>query len=454
MKIPRAIISATSSGSGKTLITSALIRILSKKGLKVQPFKTGPDYIDPMYLSIAASRPCRNLDSWIMDVNTVKRAFLLGCRDADVAIIEGVRGLYEGESPIDDIGSTAHIAKILSSPIILVIDCRGLNRSVVAHILGFKLMDSGLNIAGVILNNIRDELHEEKVRRAIQHYTNVPIIGVLYRLQELQIEMRHLGLVIPRGKEFNSIIERAAEELSKSIDFDKLMEILDNCPEITSEEIITQSFENKIKIALFMDDSFSFYYYENLNLLKEAGAQICFIDSIKDKSLESDIAGAIIGGGYPELFADELEKNHSLRQSLKNKIEDEMPVIGECGGLIYLCKSLRYKNRSYKMVGIFDGEVYFANSPAALSYVELKAIKESPISKPGLRIRGHEFHYSYIEGLSSDFAFEVLRGRGINHKLDGAMVYNTIGIYTHLHYLACPEVPINFISKCKRYIRK
>lgn len=454
MKIPRVIISATSSGSGKTLITSALIRILSKKGLKVQPFKTGPDYIDPMYLSLAANRPCRNLDSWIMDVNTVKRAFLLGCRDADVAIIEGVRGLYEGESPIDDVGSTAHIAKILSSPIILVIDCKGLNRSAAAHILGFKLMDSELNIAGVILNNIRDELHEEKVRRAIQHYIDVPIIGVLYRMQELQIEMRHLGLIIPRGEKFNNIIERAAEELNRSIDFDKLMEILNNCPEITSEEIINRSFENSIKIALFMDAPFSFYYHENLNLLKEAGAQICFIDSIIDKKIEGDIAGVIIGGGYPELFANELEKNYSLRQSLKSKIEDEMPVLGESGGLIYLCKSIHYKNKSYKMVGIFDGEVYFANSPVALGYVELKAIKDNPILEAGFRIRGHEFHYSYIEGLNSDFAFEVLRGKGINHKLDGAMVYNTIGMYTHLHYMACPKVPINFISRCKHYTRR
>lgn len=451
MKIPRLIISATSSDSGKTIITSAIIRILKNRGMKIQPFKIGPDYIDSIYLSKAAERPCRNLDSWIMDERGILRAFKIGCEGVDLAILEGVRGLYESESPINDIGSTAHMAKILSSPIILVINCKGLNRSAAAQIIGYKSMDKGLRIAGVILNNVRDEVHEEKLKRAIQYYTNVPILGVLYRLQSLNIEKRHLGLVVPKEEEMENLIKNSSEALK--IDVDKIIEIANECPEMDiEEEISKKSFKENLKIALLMDSSFFFYYHENIVALKEAGVEICTVNSLKDGEIKEDISGILIGGGYPELFAKELEGNQSLRNFIKKKALDEMPIIGEGGGLLYLCKSLHYEGKSYKMIGVFDGDVYFSNNPIGLGYVELKAKMENPLSN-GI-LRGHEFHYSYIENLSSKFAFEVLRGKGIKKGRDGALVYNTMGMYTHLHYLASPEVPIKFLSYCKSYARR
>ncbi|MDH5806392.1 MAG: cobyrinate a,c-diamide synthase [Candidatus Methanomethylicaceae archaeon] len=454
MKIPRIIISATSSDSGKTLITTAILKILRKRGYVVQPFKVGPDYIDPMYLSKASERPCRNLDSWIMNENIIKKIFLSSCKGVDFAIIEGVRGLYESESPINDIGSTAHIAKILSTPVILVLNCHSLNRSAAAQVIGFRIMDKNIEIAGIILNNVKDSLHEEKIRRAIQYYTNVPILGVLYRSQELFIKKRHQGLITPNEFNINEIINKAAIMLEQNLEIEKLLEIMKSCPELNIEELYEEKIrKEEIKIGVFMDSAFSFYYYDNLYMLKTLGAEISIMNSLSQEKIDEDISGILIGGGYPELFAKELEMNQSLRNSLKKKIQDEMPIVGEGGGLTYLCKSINYNGKNYKMIGAFDGDVYFNNKPK-VSYVELKGISGSPISKIGDTLRGHEFHYSYIENISSNFVFDVLRGEGIKERKDGALVHNTLGMYTQLHYFACPKVPLNFISACKTYNRK
>ncbi|MCS7103146.1 MAG: hydrogenobyrinic acid a,c-diamide synthase (glutamine-hydrolyzing) [Candidatus Korarchaeum sp.] len=460
MNTPRVVISATTSDAGKTLITSAIVRILRKRGFKVQTFKVGPDYIDPMYLSRAAERPCRNLDSWLMSEDTVKYAFMSGSEGVDLALIEGVRGLYEGESPTEDYGSTAHIAKILSAPVILVVDCKSLTRSVAAQIIGYQAMDGEVNIAGVLLNNVKDASHEEKLRRAIQHYTNVPVIGLLYRSPDFHLKKRHLGLVTPHElSNVDKVLNNAAEALERSLDIDRLIDIMKTCSEIDvdlKDDLLPrrESKGRKLKVGVFMDAPFSFYYYDNLLMLRRAGAEISVIDSLSSRDLDDDLSGILIGGGYPEIFASELEKNSSLRQSLKEVISDGMPVIGECGGLMYLCRSINYSGRSYEMVGVFDGDVYFDDKPRALSYVELRAKLETPISDPGNVLRGHEFHYSYIENLSCEFAFDVLRGKGIRDRMDGATVHRTVGTYTHLHYLARPDVPIKFLSACEKYANR
>lgn len=455
MKIPRAIISATSSDSGKTLITAAILKIMKERGLKVQPFKVGPDYIDPMYLSKVSGRACRNLDSWIMDEDTVRRVFASGSEGADFSLIEGVRGLYEGESPVGDVGSTAHIAKILSAPVILVLDCKSLNRSAAAQIIGFQSMDKNVNIVGVILNNVRDHLHEEKLRKAIEHYTKVPILGILYRSQALFIKKRHLGLITPHElSNVESIINEAAKLLEPCLDFERFLEFMEASPEIDVELRQILSKGEKTKIGVFMDAPFSFYYYDNLDTLKQMGAEISVINSLLDKDIESDIAGILIGGGYPEVFAKELEANQSLRHSIKERVSDGMPVVGECGGLMYLCNSINYDGEKHRMVGVFGGDVYFSSQPRALSYVELKAVAENPISDVGAMLRGHEFHYSYIENISSEFAFKVIRGKGISDGMDGALTQKALGMYTHLNYIACPKVPAKFISACREYNRK
>ncbi len=462
MKVPRVVISATSSGSGKTLISAALLRIMKSKNFKVQPFKVGPDYIDPMYLSMASGRPCRTLDSWMMGEETIRRSFVAGCVGADFAVAEGVRGLYEGESPVADVGSTAHVAKILSAPVVLVVDCRSLTRGVAAQIIGYQSMDREVRIGGVILNNVRDAAHEEKLRKAIEHYTKVPVLGVLYRSPELRIKKRHGGLVTPRElPKIDEVINRAAMLLEPSLDIDKLLELMTQCPEIEDHAgqgpLLKQrgsAINEKVKIGIFIDFPFSFYYPENLVLLREAGAEIRVIDSLSTREIENEISGVLIGGGYPEIFASELEANHRLRHSLYKKIVDEMPVVGEGGGLLYLCSSINYGGKKHKMVSVFDGDVYFSERPKALGYAQLEATAENPLSEAGGTLKGHEFHYSYIENLSSEFAFNVLRGRGIRDGRDGATAHRTVGMYTHLHYLANPDVPAKFVSACSQYFHR
>lgn len=437
------------------MITAALLRTLRKRGLNVQPFKIGPDYIDPMYHRLASGRPCLNLDSWIMNEQTIISSFVSGSERADLAIIEGVRGLYEGESAIGELGSTAHVAKILKSPVIIVLNCKSLTKSAAAQIQGLQSLDKEVNIVGVILNKVSGIKHEEKLRQAISYYTGLPILGSLYRHPELEISKRHLGLVtsheLPTSQD---TVDSAAVLLERSLDIDKLLQLAKSAPPLRKINTQFRAANLKCKIGIFVDAPFSFYYHENIELLKGLGAEICTINSISDRSIKPDVSGVIIGGGYPEVFSKELEDNFSMRQSLKKRISDGMPVIGECGGLLYLCKSIEFNGERRKMVGLFDCEVAMCNRPKALSYVELESQKNSILSSYGERIRGHEFHYSSIEDISGDFAFKVLRGTGIKDRQDGITLYNAIGMYTHLHYHSCPNVPKRFLKACVYHSRQ
>ena len=435
------------------MVTSAMLRILRRKGYRVQPFKVGPDYIDPMYLTRASGRACRNLDSWLMSRDAIYHNLVAGCEGADLAVIEGVRGLYEGASPVKDPGSTAHVAKMLSAPVVLVVNCESLTRSVAAQILGFRSLDRKLRISGVILNYVRDERHEEKIRRAVQHYAGVPVLGVLYRSPLLHIRKRHLGLLTPHEIEgVDGVMESAASMLERSLDLDRLMEAMDSCPELHDDfRLEAPGGGEGVRVGIFLDPAFSFYYPENLEMLRRMGAELVPVNSLSDGRLGDDLAGVLIGGGYPEIFARELEGNRSLRLSLKKRASEGMPVVGEGGGLLYLCESMTYGGRTYRMAGVLDGTAYF--SSRVVGYVKLRARVECPIAGKGDKLRGHEFHYSRVRDLPADFAFQVLRGEGIGNGMDGALVYNTLGMFTHLHYLSCPEVPRNFLASCRRYLR-
>ncbi|MEM2125248.1 MAG: cobyrinate a,c-diamide synthase [Candidatus Methanosuratincola sp.] len=455
MKIPRVLFSAGSSDSGKTIVTSAILNILSSIGYRVQPFKVGPDYIDPMYHRLSSGRPCSNLDSWIMDERTIVKSFALGSKGSDLTIIEGVRGLYEGESPVGDEGSTAHIAKLLGIPVVIVLNCHSLTRSAAAQLMGLKMMDPEVNIAGVILNKISDSRHEEKLRRAISYYTRVPVLGALPRSPVLEIKKRHLGLTT--SHELPGVLEKikaASDLLKQNLDLDALISIAEEASDIELEHLDLPCSGSPVKVGVFMDAPFSFYYHDNLSALRDRGAEIVPLDSLSGTEIGEDISGVIIGGGYPELFSRELEENSSMRKSLKERIMDGMPAIAECGGLMYLCKSIDYGGAKRKMVGVFDGEVVMCQKPNALSYVQLAAIRDSPVAQKGEHLRGHEFHYSRIEGPIEDMAFNVLRGKGIRDAKDGLLCHNSIGMYTHLHYLATPQVPEKFLETCRLSSRR
>ncbi|MCQ8892610.1 MAG: hydrogenobyrinic acid a,c-diamide synthase (glutamine-hydrolyzing), partial [Candidatus Methanosuratincola sp.] len=412
--MPRIVLSAGGSDSGKTIVTAALLRILGAKGYRVQPFKIGPDYIDPMYHRLASGRPCRNLDSWIMDEMTVVSSFASGSIGSDLAVIEGVRGLYEGESPVGDEGSTAHVAKILKSPVVIVLNCHSLTRSAAAQLIGLRAMDNQVQIAGVILNKVSDARHEEKLRRAISHYAGIPILGSLSRSPRLEIKKRHLGLTTSHEfPEALEVIKSAAEQLEEGLDLERILEIAKQAPPIDYMPEARPFEGERVRIGVFMDGPFSFYYHENLSALREMGAEIAVVDSLSDRGLGDDLSGVLIGGGYPEIFSKELEANYQMRRSLKERIMDGLPAIGECGGLMYLCRSIERNGEKRQMVGVFDGDVVMHEKPKALSYVALEASRSSVIADQGAALRGHEFHYSSIEGLSSELSFRVLRGKGI-----------------------------------------
>ncbi len=454
MNAPRVVLSSVGSDSGKTLVAAALIAILRGRGYSVQPFKIGPDYIDTMYHTAAAGRASRNIDSWIMGEDGVQKAFARGMRGADVAIIEGVRGLYEGASPIEDAGSTVHVAKILKAPVVIVLNSQSLTRTAAACILGLRAMDREVKIAGVILNKVSDERHEAKLRQAISYYTGLPVLGVLFRDPSLKVEKRHLGLMTAHeNSEAVAVISRAAATLERTLEVERLLEIMADSPPIADPEP-EECADARMSMGVFADKAFSFHYPDNYECLERAGFAIKRIDSITDGSL-GDVSGLLIGGGYPEVFAKELEANHMLRGELRRQASEGMPIVGECGGLMYLCRSIRTGGGCSRMAGVFDSEAVMHDRPQGLSYTLLECVKGNAIADAGDRLRGHEFHYSSIDNLrETEFAFEVLRGKGIGSGRDGIMAWNTLAMYSHMHYLTAPKVVDKLRRACERYRRR
>jgi len=454
MNAPRVVLSSVGSDSGKTLVSAAVIAILRGKGHKVQPFKIGPDYIDTMYHTAAAGRASRNIDSWIMGEEGVREAFANGMRGADMAIIEGVRGLYEGASPIEDAGSTVHVAKILKAPVVIVLNSPSRTRTAAACSLGMRAMDREARIAGVILNKVSDERHEAKLRQAISYYTGLPVLGVLFRDPSLRIEKRHLGLMTAHeNSEAAAVISKAAAALEKTLEAERLMEIMADSPPIAAPDP-EECRDARVRVGVFTDRAFSFHYPDNYECLERAGFEIKRIDSIAEGTL-GDVSGLLIGGGYPEVFANELEANSALRQEVRKRASEGMPIVGECGGLMYLCRCIRTNGSCNRMAGVFDSEVVMHDRPQGLSYTLLGCIKGNAIADAGDRLRGHEFHYSSVDNLrETEFAFEVLRGKGISMGRDGITAWNTLAMYTHMHYLTAPKVVDKLRRSCERYRRR
>ncbi len=455
MSTPRVVISANGSDAGKTLVTTALLWLLNKHGYRVQPFKVGPDYIDPGYHTIASGVPSRNLDSWIMNEETIKRSFIKSAAKADLAIIEGVRGLYEAESPLDEHGSTAHIAKILNAPVIIVLNCQSITRSAAANLLGLKAFDKNVQVAGVILNKVSDKRHEDKLRSAISYYANIPVLGVVYRDSSFAIPKRHLGLLtVQENAETLRVIESVGLMLEETFDLEGLLNIMKTAPplEAPEEEKVPDNSGPNVTVGVFTDSAFTFYYADNIDALRQCGVNVHTINSLSDTNVGDDTSGLIIGGGYPEVFARQLEANSSLRKDVKDKSDNGMPIIGECGGLMYLCNSITTGGSKMRMAGVFNGEAVMRDKPQALSYVLLESTAANPIAEQGDRLKGHEFHYSAIQNLNeTNFMFKVLRGKGINNSMDGLRYNETLGMYTHLLYLACPKTVRKFVNSCQSY---
>lgn len=457
-KIPRIIIASPKSGSGKTLISISLMKYFSMNGKKVSAFKCGPDFIDPMFHKKILELPSKNLDLFFTDEEKTKILFTQK-NDSELSIIEGVMGLYDGLGCITEKASTYHLAQTLNCPIIFVVDAGGMALSLLAEIKGFLLMDKKNLIKGIILNNASKMLYE-KICPLIEKEIKIKVLGYFPKQKDLKIESRYLGLKLPDEiKNIKEMTKKSAEILSKTVDLNAIYKIAENAPPLkiqTDKKNKTlllneknENLQNPIRIALAKDEAFCFYYEDNINLLKNEGAQIVEFSPLHDKEIPKDVYGIILGGGYPELFAEQLESNSQMKNSIVNAIQKGIPSIAECGGFMYLHKNLILKNKkSYKMLGIIDGDVYDKNKLVRFGYVSVKE-KISSFLKNNSIIRGHEFHYfdSTSNGKSC-VSEKPISKKTWESSFTGK---NFWWGFTHLYYNSNPQFAKKFVKSCREF---
>lgn len=451
----RVLISAAHKSSGKTTVSIGLCAALRKRGISVQPYKKGPDYIDPMWLSKASGRPCRNLDFYLMSHDEVLTSFVR--HSSEFNLVEGNKGLYDGLA-LDGSNSNAALAKTLDLPVVLVIDARGMTRGIAPLILGYQAFDRDINIAGVILNNLGGSRHESKLREVIAHYTDVPVIGAIQHDARLTIVERHLGLMPSNeSKESLARIDALGEAIEQQVDLDKLLALSHKSPlafpQFTGSAAAVPA-PTKVRIGIAQDRAFGFYYADDLDALTTAGAEIVPFDTTRDAHLPK-VDALFIGGGFPEVFAAELEANTTMRDDIRQAIDNGMPAYAECGGLMYLSRQISYRGKTHAMVGAIPGDITMHNKPVGRGYVHLAEEADHPWhgkSEPLKNIRAHEFHYSSLSNLPADakFAYRVTRGHGIDGKHDGYMKNNLLASYTHLRSVADNAWAKRYVS----YIRK
>ena len=432
-------ISAAHKSSGKTTLSIGLCAAFKNQGLSVQPFKKGPDYIDPMWLSRAAGRPCYNLDFHTQAHDEIVNAFAQHGHDADISIIEGNKGLYDGLD-LDGSNSNAALTTLLGSPVILVIDAQGMTRGIAPLILGYQAFEPNINIAGVILNQLGGSRHESKLRTVIEHYTDVPVVGAVHRDPALKIQERHLGLIPSNeAEEVNKQIQTVAKIVASQVDMGSLHTIASSVPEPELPPIAQKVFpEPDLRIGIAQDAAFGFYYQDDLESFRANGAELVPFDTLTDPHLPT-VDALFIGGGFPETQMQALEANTSLRQEIHTAIESGLPVYAECGGLMYLTRNLSWKDKCHEMVGALPADTLMHEHPQGRGYVKLAETDKAPWPrKPNNEtlhstINAHEFHYSSLENLDADtlFGYEVRRGHGIDGSHDGIVHRNVFACYTH-----------------------
>lgn len=490
MSCPRLVVAAPQGRSGKTTITLGLVAALSERGLAVQPFKKGPDYIDPSWLTGAGGRPCRNLDLFMMEEAAALAAFCRGARGADVAIVEGAMGMYDGLD-LEGTGSTAQLARLLAAPIILVVDTTRMTRSVAAMVSGYQRFEPDVNVAGVILNKVARSRHEKMLVGAIERYCQIPVLGCVPKREELSIPDRHLGLV-PRAEDDELVpaIESARHLATRYLDLDRVLAIARSAPLLVGENVLVgfggspndisssasvrsegggpggatpwqglgcpeeMPSSASVKIAVLLDRVFTFYYPENLEALESAGAELVYVDSLTDPALpEAD--GLYVGGGFPEVFMEQLEANRSLREDIRRRVRGGLPVYAECAGLIYLSRRVRWGERSAEMVGVLPCEIEMTGKPQGHGYAAAEVVADSPFFRRGEVLKGHEFHNTRVSALDGSrvcFSYRLTRGSGVDAEHnDGLLLGNVLASYVHLHAAAVPMWAGRFVEAARSY---
>ncbi len=448
---PRLMISAPCGHSGKTIVSIGLCNAFRKRGLIVQPFKKGPDYIDPSWLSAAAGRICRNLDGFLMEEEVLCRSFFDASSEADLALIEGNMGLYDGIDE-DGKGSSAYLARLLRIPVVLVVNTARMTRSIAALVSGYQHFEPDTPVAGVILNNVSGARHEKKLINAVERHCRIPVLGAIPRDSSIAITERHLGLTpfkeIGAGEDQ---VERLSAKVEAHVNLDAILSVARAAEAYpVSVPPPERGRPADVRIGVIFDRVFNFYYPENLEALARNGAELVFVNSLEDRRLPA-ADGLYIGGGFPELYLKELTANRFLMNDIASAVEEGLPVYAECAGLMYLSRGITMDGKLSRMAGIIPVEVELSKTPQGHGYVEAEVVSESPYFPVGTTLRGHEFHHSRIvEAKNVKRVLQIRRGKGIDGISDGIVYKNLYAAYTHLHALGAPHWAQAFVSLARR----
>jgi cobyrinic acid a,c-diamide synthase len=438
---PRITIAALKGGSGKTVLSLGLTSSWIKKGLNVAPFKKGPDFIDSGWLSFAAHRTCYNLDPFLMTREQIIDSFVVRSTDADISVIEGNRGLFDGLD-LEGCCSTAELARMLQSPVVLIVDVTMVTRTVAALIMGCRQFDPDLKIAGIILNKVAGPRQESLVKACVEQYCSIPVVGAVPKLKENFFPERHMGLIPQQERQFaGKAVEWASKVVEENLDLDTLLKLARGADPIGAPAHDGQARKSPApaplspRIGVVRDHAFWFYYPENLEQLKHLGATLVDLDSINEQNIP-DLDAIYIGGGFPEIQAQALADNKLFKQTLKQRIETGLPVYAECGGLMYLGDHLIVDGKAYPMVGALPVSFVLEKKPQGHGYTVLETLRKNPYYEVGETVRGHEFHYSKAVLQNPEkikAVFKVLRGSGLDNERDGLCRKNLLGLYTHVH---------------------
>ena len=446
------VIAGVRSGVGKTTIASGVMGALKRRGLRVQPFKAGPDYIDPTYHTIACGVPSRNLDTWLLPHPVAAELFHRAAGAADIAVVEGVMGVFDGHSSLDEDGSTAELAKLLDAPVILIADAGKVARSVAAEVLGYQQFDPNLRIAGVILNGVGSERHLEFCQPQIEATTGLPVVGWLPRRDDLVQPERHLGLIpTVEGTVMSDWYDALNAQIEQTIDLDAIVRIAETAgrPSDSGSRVFPdENLRARAAIAVAQDRAFSFYYQDSLDLLSAWGAEVVPFSPLDDPELPAGVGGIYLGGGFPELFAEELSGNRSMLDSIRSAIARNVPVYGECGGLMYLGESLSdLDGRQFPMVGAIPVVSSMEGRRLHLGYREVEACAEGPLLHAGQQVRGHEFHWSVLQNPPGEesAAYRVVNQSGRPEGFRSGSVWAS---YIHVHLGSRPGLAKRFVDTC------
>lgn len=470
LKSSGVVIAAARGGSGKTILTLGLTRSLTLDNHNVVTFKKGPDYIDAGWMALASEKPCYNLDSFMMDSETILNSFCYRSYGADFSIVEGNRGLYDG---FDSVGtcSTAELAKLLKLPVILVVDCTKATRSMAALVLGFRSFDKDVNLAGVVLNRVAGGRHESLLRDSIEKYTDVPVLGALGKLRKDPLPMRHLGLTpIDEHSESLNALDSLADFIKSSVDVDSIISMAKKAevPEFFYSDPLAHidkpeslNGDRVPIIGVIRDSAFQFYYPENLEAIERAGGKIVFLNA-ETGNFPSEINAIYIGGGFPETRAETLASNTSFKKKFREMVEQGLPVYAECGGLMYLGDSIVWKGAEYPMTGILSWKFVTGERPVGHGYAVVKTLSDTPFFKEGEEIKGHEFHYSKpspvekgdtaaIRERQGVCSCKVIRGHGFWDGMEGVVRKNVFGTYIHLHVLGNQDWALRLVEAAIKF---